>query len=370
MKDNNIKEEIEMENEEIMNNVKMVEKEGEAYRKRKSAITKLIVFLGSIALIVIVFFLVKGKGDTVETESHSAPELIGGTTFDAYYLELADAPSDIEGMTVLDKMQMGLYQHDGSDTDGDGLTDKEEIEIYGTDPLLASTSGDFLSDGYKVSHNLELTSIYDIADYEDATPEYLWEVPAGLLLEAKTLDDYNSKFRAITGLFDDYFNADNKWTVYKTYEIAYYHGNIAINLDDIECGENPEELTLLISNGYDYGSANEAPSHVEGNTIYLDMEDVPDAFLLSVVKKNSFEVSSVIDQLGEFNLDLSVTPYTPSVGLYSRALEELCKNSGRIYYVSCGNKEEDEANLERMCREMNKIIQCTIFESSNEQKAK
>ncbi len=37
-----------------------------------------------------------------------------------------------------------------SDTDGDGLTDLDEVNVYGTDPLLADTDGDSLGDGWEV----------------------------------------------------------------------------------------------------------------------------------------------------------------------------------------------------------------------------
>jgi len=37
------------------------------------------------------------------------------------------------------------------DTDGDGLSDKDEINQYGTDPLLSDTDGDGISDGQEVN---------------------------------------------------------------------------------------------------------------------------------------------------------------------------------------------------------------------------
>ncbi|HKY32479.1 MAG TPA: FG-GAP-like repeat-containing protein [Candidatus Polarisedimenticolia bacterium] len=38
------------------------------------------------------------------------------------------------------------------DTDGDGLTDEDEIVTYGTDPLMADTDGDGVTDGWEVRH--------------------------------------------------------------------------------------------------------------------------------------------------------------------------------------------------------------------------
>ena len=65
--------------------------------------------------------------------------------------EQKNTASDIEGWTVYDKTIAGLSPYDGSDSDGDGLTDKEEIEVYGSDPLKKSTAGDFYTDKYKSS---------------------------------------------------------------------------------------------------------------------------------------------------------------------------------------------------------------------------
>ena len=68
-----------------------------------------------------------------------------GIPFDeeAYYDNLKSEASDIDGMSKYDKYEMGLMVADGSDSDYDGLTDKEEIEKYHTDPLKASTAGVF-----------------------------------------------------------------------------------------------------------------------------------------------------------------------------------------------------------------------------------
>lgn len=82
--------------------------------------------------------------------------------------------SDIAGMTVWDKVQAGLQYTSGSDSDGDGLTDKEEIEVYGSDPLKVSSSSDCYPDGYKVVHNMSLSKYYNYADdIELNIPDYV-----------------------------------------------------------------------------------------------------------------------------------------------------------------------------------------------------
>ena len=41
------------------------------------------------------------------------------------------------------------------DTDGDGLSDVDEVNLYGTNPLVADTDGDGMSDGAEVQYNLD-----------------------------------------------------------------------------------------------------------------------------------------------------------------------------------------------------------------------
>lgn len=58
--------------------------------------------------------------------------------------------TDFDGLT--DYEEVMTYKTDPlkADTDGDGLTDYEEVKIYGTDPLNPDTDGDGYSDGEEV----------------------------------------------------------------------------------------------------------------------------------------------------------------------------------------------------------------------------
>jgi hypothetical protein len=68
--------------------------------------------------------------------------------FNTNYL---DADSDGDGLS--DGDEVNIYGTDplDADTDGDGLSDGDEVNIYGTDPLDADTDGDGLSDGDEIS---------------------------------------------------------------------------------------------------------------------------------------------------------------------------------------------------------------------------
>ncbi len=56
---------------------------------------------------------------------------------------------DHDGLTNLQEFQAGTDPHNG-DTDGDGLTDGQEVLLYHTNPLLFSTDGTGISDGIEV----------------------------------------------------------------------------------------------------------------------------------------------------------------------------------------------------------------------------
>lgn len=62
---------------------------------------------------------------------------------------------DNDGISNEDEYKKGLSMV-SDDTDGDGLSDIDEINIYHTDPTKYSTSGDGYSDAYKIVNNMSV----------------------------------------------------------------------------------------------------------------------------------------------------------------------------------------------------------------------
>jgi outer membrane protein OmpA-like peptidoglycan-associated protein len=60
--------------------------------------------------------------------------------------ESGDADPDQDGLTNREEKQLGTNPHN-ADTDGDGLSDGDEVKKYGTNPLKADSDGDGLGDG-------------------------------------------------------------------------------------------------------------------------------------------------------------------------------------------------------------------------------
>ena len=162
------------------------------------------------------------------------------------YLEwMKNEPSDLAGKSRYEKHEMGLFIEDGSDSDYDGLTDKEEIEIYGSDPLKASTAGDLYKDGYKVAHDMALFSFYEYAEEISFQNNECVEV----LLEADIPSDLN----AVVKDYTDRYSAEEVGveTIYKGYWLYNYSGNLQIDIADLleEHKMNNSDIQVLIAEG-------------------------------------------------------------------------------------------------------------------------
>jgi len=125
-----------------------------------------------------------GLTDYEELFTHSTDPLDedtdGGGLEDGYEIDTArnplDASDDVvaeddadgDGLSDDEEADLGT-DPDDSDTDDDGLTDYEEVEEYGTDPLDVDTDGDGASDAYEVDTGTDPLDADDyLADYPDS----------------------------------------------------------------------------------------------------------------------------------------------------------------------------------------------------------
>lgn len=115
-----------------------------------------------ILLLVIVFGVVllynRFKKPSLPQQTQTAAEVKRAdyvqkqTQFNSTMQTILSTDSDADGLSNVDEAKYGTDPNK-ADTDGDGLTDKEEISVFHTNPLKADTDGDGFSDGYEVRHH-------------------------------------------------------------------------------------------------------------------------------------------------------------------------------------------------------------------------
>src|SRR5215211_1633601 len=113
----------------------------------------------------------------------AAPEAVADTTADE---TSAPVVADTDGDGVADSDEVDLYGTDPNiwDTDGDGLFDGEELFASGTDPLVWDTDSDGVSDGEEVAAGTDPLDSAGVPGSAQAAPPG----PEGVASEASSLD--------------------------------------------------------------------------------------------------------------------------------------------------------------------------------------
>ncbi len=68
-----------------------------------------------------------------------------------YFTDPNNPDTDGDGLSDGDEIMTTITDPNNPDSDGDGLTDGQEVLTYFTDPLYSDTDGDMVSDGYEVA---------------------------------------------------------------------------------------------------------------------------------------------------------------------------------------------------------------------------
>jgi len=131
---------------------------------------------------------------------------------------------DHDGLTNLQEYKLGTDIHN-ADTDGDGLTDGQEVLIYHTNPLLFSTDGTGISDGIEVQTGT-LGASYPVK--LAAALKSISVTPAKIVLAVNTIQGQASQQLTVNGLLID--------------------GKTTINLTSTELGTSYSSSDLTICN--------------------------------------------------------------------------------------------------------------------------
>ena len=307
------------------------------YRNNKKFIWKMVIIIavGNIALFV-------KNYQRQRAYEEAFPMGMEVTSFDEYMKTQKDVPSDIEGLSVYDKYTMGLQRQDGSDSDYDGLTDKEEIEIYGTDPLKASSAGDLYTDAYKVQNGLDPYTYKEYTE-EIAFPYLECEE---VQLTASSPIDFNAVVTDCTFAYD--LSSFEVGKVYKGYDLYNYGGIVKINVHDLLTENDINDFEIYITNGPfvipGENSFKKCSYKLEGDNVTLDYEfEHGSEYLIFLTEKQGFKIKSFIN--GIFNQDdaaVSTSMNNKDKGealIYGSPWGVLLGGKITIYYTECFDKD-------------------------------
>lgn len=315
-----------------------------------------------IILLIVVFSIVgniayKIRIHNAMEESGMTLDLMGvQVPSEKEYLEqLKNTPSDIDGKSQFDKKEMGLNVEDGSDTDMDGLTDKEEIEVYGSDPLLASTAGDLYRDGYKVEHGMDLFKAYEYKEEITFDNNECKEVG----LSADLPSDLNAVVKDYTDKYDlSGFGIDK---VYAGYWMYNYNGTVTLDMEDNFKKNNitDQDIQVLIAKGsfIEEGLTEFKNCKFKSTGAVLTLEyefDKDDQYYIYVVKKTSATekikntVNGTINTAVEGVFGENVSKTTGQAVIHGSLFWYwLTKKGLTIEYVELESEEETDAFLEK-----------------------
>lgn len=275
-------------------------------------------------------------------------------------LQLEEEPSDIKGMTKWEKYQQGLSTEDGSDSDNDGLTDKEEIEVYHSDPLKKSTAGDLYTDGYKAAHSMTVTQAYNYeGDY--TLPYNQCDEIELTVKDVNDFDGYSKKVKSNFALSDeDFREIFEGYNVYAAYTVGSTCTAPRIDVSGIvqEYGLDKDDLVLIIGDVFG-NNMREVDYEYEGNVMVVDDDDV------SFDHYSDYGIAIATEQgffagLNPFNDNSGVSNVSPISGdgfyFYSR-ISSFFKWQPNIYYVETGDEEADLKAKKKLVRAANYIAE-------------
>lgn len=276
--------------------------------------------------------------------------------------ELKTIDSEIEGWTLYDKVQAGLNPY-SEDTDGDGLSDKEEIEVYMSDATKKSTAGDLYTDKYKVDNDMDLFTFYDYeGDYEYQNVKVNNIIPV-----ANTVDEAGISVTESRYSLEELTKEVGK-EVYQAYHISSeYHIPVKVDLSDIlkENDIKIEDITVInceVANHYSEDNLyrhEDAKFTVDGNTLTIEGTDAFDD------NSRAYDVIIVSDKIAT-NLLSKAENIKNDIFVDGEFTEEMAKERGlafcrshelipfraaTIYYYDTGNEELNNWVIEAMQKE-------------------
>jgi len=145
------------------------------------------------------------------------------------------ADSDGDGLSDGDEINLHRTNPNNPDTDGDGLTDSLEIKPHNTDPRLADTDGDGLTDGQEVNGIAGVTSNPLAADTDG---DLISDFDESRAVPATNPNDPQSFPAGVTPLLSDNYSAPEKWTADQTVTIDQSMAQFGQRPTSVKTGED------------------------------------------------------------------------------------------------------------------------------------
>jgi hypothetical protein len=112
----------------------------------------------------------------------ASTQATGGELYALPVAVLTDA--DLDGLLDADERALGTNPF-GADSDGDGLSDGDEVHAHGTNPLAADTDGDGWSDAAEIQAGTNPLDPQSFPSIPIAGPWLYGVLAAGLLVTAR-----------------------------------------------------------------------------------------------------------------------------------------------------------------------------------------
>lgn len=322
---------------------------------------KLIISIAILAGIVYVFYPV------ISDKLGFGRELITfndvEVTIEDFEGSLKQEMSEIDGMSKYDKLQMGLDPN-VVDSDHDGLSDDDEINVYHSDPTKMSTSGDFYTDKYKVDNNMDINTQYEYT----GNISYEFNDCPEVSLAAKTIEEMFAVVESMD-LRSVPESSLGNLNVYKAYKIYNYGGSLDIDVSDIVNDEvTIGDLALYISGiGNDVDKLDfkaNKDTNVLSTKAELDFNEMNYVYVVSrgkgVSNGNAKKILTDLNYLvyttaeeATDNVDVKVVVRCrPALGWICASLLHK-QNNAKIYYVDCGDPAKNEKAIQRMLDSLN-----------------
>lgn len=301
-------------------------------KKNKPLLVIISVFTVLIIMILLFMFVWNDSTKPIITNSDEEP-IFSSIMFsqENYEAHLAEESSDIEGLTKLDKYKMGLNPDEQSDTDGDGLTDKEEIEKYSSDPLKRSTAGDLYTDAYKVENNMDVNTYYEY----DKPIEFKYNKCPEVQLTASVEDD----LWAVCDLYS--INLVDGYDVLGSYNIYNYEGLVSIDVSNYISSEITVGDIVVLQSEWSGRNLKQLNTSNDGNIINIIEPIKREDLIISIAKKSpkksNFNATN--------NSDDNELSSTGDGIVYTWLIwDGLFGGKPTIYYAPTGDDELDNAN--------------------------